>query len=92
MSHRCKRTDRGAAGRAAAQRRAFTLVELLCAIVIMLMVVGTLGGLTRTVQQGFEYCDGLWDYDPVRPRDPRPDFAERVAGDPRALNSRAASW
>jgi prepilin-type N-terminal cleavage/methylation domain-containing protein len=58
MSHRCKRTDRGAASRTAARRRAFTLVELMCAIVIMLMVVGALGGLTRTVQQGFEYCDG----------------------------------
>ena len=58
MSHRCKRIDRNAAGRTAARRRAFTLVELLCAMVIMVMVVGTLGGLTRSVQQGFEYCDG----------------------------------
>jgi Tfp pilus assembly protein PilW len=58
MSHRCKQTDRPPARRASAHRRALTLVELLVAMMIMLMVVGTLGALTRTVQQGFEYCDG----------------------------------
>jgi hypothetical protein len=31
-----------------------TLLELLVAIAIVLMVVGTLGGLARTAQQGFE--------------------------------------
>lgn len=35
-----------------------TLVELLVAMAIMLMVVAALGGLTRTVQQGFEYSEG----------------------------------
>lgn len=35
-----------------------TLLELMLAMTVMLMVVGTLGGLARTVQQGFEYSDG----------------------------------
>jgi hypothetical protein len=58
MSHRCKRTDRRAAGQTGTCRRALTLVELLVAMMIMLMVVGSLGAMTRTVQQGFEYCEG----------------------------------
>jgi Tfp pilus assembly protein PilW len=39
-------------------RRAMTLLELMLAMTIMLMVVGALGGLTRTVQQSFEYSEG----------------------------------
>jgi Tfp pilus assembly protein PilW len=39
-------------------RRAMTLVELLLAMAVMLMIVGTLGGLARTIQQGFEYSEG----------------------------------
>ena len=35
-----------------------TLLELMIAMTIMLMVVGALGGLARTVQQGFEYSEG----------------------------------
>ena len=35
-----------------------TLVELTIAMTIMAMVVGTLGGLARTVQQSFEYTQG----------------------------------
>lgn len=35
-----------------------TMVELTVAIAIMLMVVVALGGLTRTVQQSFEYSEG----------------------------------
>jgi hypothetical protein len=45
-------------GRRRENRHALTLVELLVAMMIMLMVVGALGALTRTVQQGFEYADG----------------------------------
>lgn len=39
-------------------RRAMTLVELLVAMTIVVMVVGAMGGLARTVQQGFEYSEG----------------------------------
>ncbi len=35
-----------------------TLLELMIAMSIMLMVVGALGGLARTVQQSFEYSEG----------------------------------
>jgi Tfp pilus assembly protein PilW len=35
-----------------------TLLELTIAMTIMLMVVGALGGLARTAQQGFEYSEG----------------------------------
>ncbi len=35
-----------------------TLVELMLAMTITVMVVGAIGGLTRTVQQGFEYSEG----------------------------------
>jgi prepilin-type N-terminal cleavage/methylation domain-containing protein len=44
--------------RPATRRRAMTLLELMIVMTIMLMVVGALGGLTRTVQQGFEYSEG----------------------------------
>lgn len=39
-------------------RQGLTLLELLIAMTIMVMVVGAMGGLTRTVQQGFEYSEG----------------------------------
>jgi len=39
-------------------RRAMTLLELMLAVTVMLMVLGALGGLTRTVEQGFEYSEG----------------------------------
>lgn len=35
-----------------------TLLELMIATTILLMVVGALGGLARTAQQGFEYSEG----------------------------------
>ncbi len=35
-----------------------TLVELLVAMSLLVLVAGTLAGLTRTSQQGFEYCEG----------------------------------
>ena len=35
-----------------------TLVELLLAMTILAMVVGTLAGLAHTAEQGFEYCEG----------------------------------
>jgi len=40
------------------QRRGLTLLELLIAISILAMVVGSLGALARGVQQGFEYTEG----------------------------------
>jgi len=39
-------------------RHALTLLELMIAMTVIAMVVGTLGGLARTVQQGFEYSEG----------------------------------
>ena len=48
----------GAAGQASCPRRAMTLLELMIAMTIMLMIVGALGGLARTVQQSFEYSEG----------------------------------
>ena len=39
-------------------RGGMTLLELVVAMTIMVMVVVALGGLTRTVQQGFEYSEG----------------------------------
>jgi len=39
-------------------RGAMTLLELLIAMSIMVMVVGTLGALARGVQQGFRYTEG----------------------------------
>ncbi len=35
-----------------------TLLELMIAMTVMLMVVGAMGGLARTVQQSFEYSEG----------------------------------
>lgn len=35
-----------------------TLLELMIAMTILVMVVGALGGLARTVEQGFEYSEG----------------------------------
>lgn len=35
-----------------------TLLELMIAMSVMLMVVGTMGGLARTVQQSYEYSEG----------------------------------
>jgi hypothetical protein len=35
-----------------------TLLELMLAMTIMVMVIGAMGGLARTVQQGFEYSEG----------------------------------
>jgi hypothetical protein len=35
-----------------------TMVELLLAMAVMAMVVGTLAGLARTAEQSFEYCEG----------------------------------
>jgi Tfp pilus assembly protein PilW len=35
-----------------------TLLELMVAMTVTLMIVGALGGLARTVEQGFEYSDG----------------------------------
>ena len=40
------------------RRRAMTLLELMIAMTVMLMVVGAMGGLARTVQQSFEYSEG----------------------------------
>jgi type II secretory pathway pseudopilin PulG len=40
------------------RRRAMTLLELMLAMSILLMVVGILGGLAQTAQQGFEYSEG----------------------------------
>jgi prepilin-type N-terminal cleavage/methylation domain-containing protein len=42
----------------AARRRGFTLLELLIALSIMLMVVGTLGGIARAIQMAFAYNEG----------------------------------
>ena len=39
-------------------RRAMTLLELLIAMTVSVMVVGAMGALARTVQQGFEYSEG----------------------------------
>jgi len=39
-------------------RRGLTLLELMLAIGITLMIVGAMGGLARTVEQGFEYSEG----------------------------------
>ena len=38
--------------------RGLTLVELLFAMTILAMVVGTLAGLSHTAELGFEYCEG----------------------------------
>ena len=38
--------------------RGLTLVELLLAMTILAMVVGTLAGLSHTAELGFEYCEG----------------------------------
>jgi Prokaryotic N-terminal methylation motif len=38
--------------------RGLTFVELLLAMTIMAMVVGTLAGLAHTAEQSFEYCEG----------------------------------
>ncbi len=40
------------------RRQAFTLLELMVAMTVMLMVVGALAGLARTVEQGYEYSEG----------------------------------
>lgn len=44
--------------RRAARRRGLTLMELLIAISIMVMVIGTLGALAKGIQQSFEYTEG----------------------------------
>jgi prepilin-type N-terminal cleavage/methylation domain-containing protein len=36
----------------------FTLLELMIAMTVMLMVVGALAGLARTVEQGYQYSEG----------------------------------
>jgi len=46
------------ASRRAAPRKGVTLLELLTALSIMVMVVGTLGAIARAVQLGFEYNEG----------------------------------
>ena len=51
MFRRCKQTE-------PLTRNALTLLELLIAMSVMAMVVGTLGGLAMTVQQGYEYSEG----------------------------------
>ena len=42
----------------AVPHRGVTLLELLIALSIMVMVVGTLGGIAKTIQLGFEYNQG----------------------------------
>lgn len=39
-------------------RGGFTLIELIVAMAVTMMIVGAMAGLTRTVQQEFEYSDG----------------------------------
>lgn len=56
-SARAARDARAALPRGAA-RRGMTLLELLLAVSIMLMVVGTLGVLARAAQYQFEYGEG----------------------------------
>ncbi|MBN1396029.1 MAG: prepilin-type N-terminal cleavage/methylation domain-containing protein [Pirellulales bacterium] len=40
------------------KRRAMTLLELMIAMTVIVLVMGTLGGVARTVQQGYEYSEG----------------------------------
>jgi hypothetical protein len=40
------------------RRRGLTLVELMIATTITLLVVGAMGGLARTIRQGYEYSEG----------------------------------
>lgn len=62
MFHPCNQHSRtavfnGHASRAS-RRGGMTLLELLLAMSIMVMVVGTLGALARGVQQSYEYSEG----------------------------------
>ncbi|MEN6450441.1 MAG: prepilin-type N-terminal cleavage/methylation domain-containing protein [Thermoguttaceae bacterium] len=55
----CKSTDNESHSRPTRScRRAFTLLELMIAMTVMLMVIGALAGLARTVEQGYEYSEG----------------------------------
>lgn len=53
-----KKRDDPATGRRTPPRRAFTLLELMLAMTVVLMVAGTMAGLARSVEQGFEYSEG----------------------------------
>lgn len=51
-------SDNAARCRVYLRPRGLTLLELMVAMTIVAMVVAAMGGLARTVQQGFEYSEG----------------------------------